>query len=373
VSTPANAIQVADTVLKRLAEAGIVDAAVQPRPEVTIGPLDREAEGPRLNWYLYRISPHAGFRAMEHPRTGTRTALGRPALALTLHYLLSVYPATLTSTGDQELVAHVTLAAAMRRLHESAIVGAGSPFLPASAALVEPLRITMQNLDLEAITKVWTAAAQPLRLSVGYEISLVVVEQQARHQPAPPVGSARALVSPLGARLLGAVPPRIGGDLPTTVRVVGATPDTGFRLAPEAGDPAGAPADGWPLTVVSQDAEGVRLRLPSHDLAPGVRRLDAVTTVEGLPAGRDSIGLTVVPTVVSVTGTATAGGSVTATTAHCGADTEVFVDGRPVAASNVTATSVTFAVPADTSPGGHALALRSQRVAGPAFPFEVAP
>ncbi|HLL64852.1 MAG TPA: DUF4255 domain-containing protein [Micromonosporaceae bacterium] len=371
--TPANAIQVADTVLKRLAEAGIADAEVQPKPEVTIGPLDREAEGPRLNWYLYRITPHPGFRAMEHPRTGTETSLGRPPLALTLHYLLSVYPAALTSTGDQELVAHVTLAAAMRRLHESAIVGTGSPFLPPSTNLVEPLRITLQSLDLEALTKVWTASAQPLRLSVGYEISLVVVEQQARHVPGPPVGSARTLVGTLGIRLLGAAPTRVGADTPLVVRVLNATPDTVYRLAAEAQDPPGAPADGWPMTMLSQDVNGVRLRLPRSDLAPGVRRLDAVSTMEGLPAGRDSIGLTIVPTVRSLDRPPTAGDPVVLDTAHCADDTEVFLDGRAVAPDSVAATSVTLTVPAGTAPGNHAFTLRSRRVAGPAFPFEVGP
>ncbi|GAB3836888.1 DUF4255 domain-containing protein [Dactylosporangium cerinum] len=373
MSTPANAIQVADTVLKRLAEAGIADAGIQPKPDVTIGPLDREADGPRLNWYLYRITPHPGFRAMEHPRTGTVTSLGRPPLALTLHYLLSVYPAALTSAGDQELVAHVTLAAAMRRLHESAIVGAGSPFLPASSDLVEPLRITLQSLDLEALTKVWTAAAQPLRLSVGYEISLVVVEQQARHVPGAPVGSARTLVGTLGARLLGAAPTRIGADTPTVVRVLGGSAETAFQLAAEVDDPAGAPAGGWPMTVLSQDVDGVRMRLPRDDLAPGVRRLDAVSMMEGLPAGRDSIGLTVVPTVLSLDRPPTAGSPVVLTTAHCAADTEVFLDGRAVAPDSVSATSVTVTVPAATAPGGHAFTLRSRRVAGPAFAFEVAP
>ena len=77
--TPANAIQVADTVLKKLAEAGIVDADMDPKPDVTIGPLDREAEGPRLNWYLYRVAPNAAFRNMEHPRTGSHTSRGSTA------------------------------------------------------------------------------------------------------------------------------------------------------------------------------------------------------------------------------------------------------------------------------------------------------
>lgn len=372
--TAANAIQVADTVLKRLAEEGLTDAGMTPKPDVTVGPLDRDAEGPRLNWYLYRITPHPAFRNMEHPKTGSHTSRGAPPLALTLHYLLSVYPATLTSTGDQELTAHVAMAAAMRSLHETAIVGAGSPHLPTSAELVEPLRITLQNLDLEALTKVWTAAAQPLRLSVGYEVSLVVVEQRATHTPGPPVGAARTVVgASTGTRLVAATPVRVGGDVVIDVRVASLAADTAYRLAVEADDPAGAPADGWPMTVAGEDVTGVRLRLPRHDLAPGVRRLDAVSTVAGLPGGRDSIGLTVVPTVLAVTGTAHAGAAITVTTAHCGPDTEVFFDGRPVSPNTVAPTAVTFVVPVGTPPGGYPLALRSNRVAGPVFTLEVAP
>lgn len=374
MTTSANAIQVADTVLKRLAEAGIADAGMLPKPDVTIGPLDRDAEGPRLNWYLYRIAPNTAFRNMEHPNTGSRTSRGAPPLALALHYLLSVYPAALTSTGDQEQIAHVAMAAAMRRLHESAIVGEGSPHLPPATELVEPLRITMQDLDLEALTKVWTAAAQPLRLSVGYEVSLVVIEQQARHVSGPPVGSAHTVVgASLGARLVAATPSRISADEVTTVRVVGAVPETAYLLAAEADDSATAPPGGWPMTVVAEEFDGVRLRLPRHDLAPGVRRLDAVSTVEGLPAGRDSIGVTVVPSVLSVSGTPKAGIEVTATTAHCGPDTEVFLDGRPVAVSSVAPTAVAFTVPAGTTPGDHPLALRSRRVSGPVFTLAVAP
>lgn len=373
MTTPADAIQVADTVLKRLAEAGLGEAGMQPKPDVTVGPLDRDAEGPRLNWYLYQVSPHQGLRNMEHPRTGSHTSRGAPPLALTLHYLLSVFPATLTSTGDQEQIAHVALAATMRALHETAIVGPGSPHLPVSAELVEPLRITLQDLDLESLTKIWTAAAQPLRLSVGYQVSLVVVEQHAQHVSGPPVGSARVLITGLGPRLVSAAPTRIGADLTTRLRTTGATEDTAYLLAAEAGDPQGAPEDGWPMTVVDQDAGGVELRLPRHDLAPGVRRLTAVSTMEGLPAGRDSIGLTVVPTVLAVAGPATVGTSATATTAHCAPDTELFFDGKPLPPMAVAPTSVTFVVPPGTPPGEHSLTLRARRVAGPPFPLEVVP
>ena len=43
-----------------------------------------ESDELRLNWFLYRIGPNLAYRNMEPPRTGWRTARGRPPLALQL-------------------------------------------------------------------------------------------------------------------------------------------------------------------------------------------------------------------------------------------------------------------------------------------------
>ncbi|MFG2502991.1 DUF4255 domain-containing protein [Streptomyces sp. NPDC048441] len=371
--TPANAFMAVDETLKRLTDAGFVDAGISAKPAVTVGPLDRDDPGPRLNWFLYRISPNTAFRSMEHPRTGSRTSMGAPPLAVQLHYLLSAYGATPTTGGDSEQIIHTSLAAVMRRLHESPIVSPGSPFLPSpEPALAEPLRITLEEFDLENYSKLWTASTRPLRLSVAYTVSLVVIEPQRTHTEAPPVSSVRTLSSTSPGPRLGAPrPDRIGGDATTSVRVEGAGPGDTFFLAAAPGDPPGHGPPGWPMTTVAQEQGEFTLRLPRHDLAPGVRELVAVASADGLPIGHGGVALAVAPVVVSVPGNGqlTVGGRVTLATAHCGADTELFFDGVAVPTVAVTSTSVTFDVP--DRPGRPMVSLRSRRLAGEPRPVEV--
>ncbi|MGY1617354.1 Pvc16 family protein [Geodermatophilus sp. SYSU D00691] len=375
MTTTANAFFTVDETLKKLTDAGLADAGLTPKPEVTVGPLDRDEDGPRLNWFLYGINPHPSFRNMEHPLTGPANRRGAPPLAVELHYLLTAYGAPPTTTGDGEQIIHVALAAVMRRFTESAIVGLGSPFLPTTPApqLVEPLRFTLEPLDLENASKIWTAATRPMRLSVVYRVSLVVVEQQLRSPLGPPVTTPRVVVSPsLSPRLGTPEPARIGGDEITTLAVAGTVTGLRHLLASAPGDPPGAPADGWPMTVVSEEAGRVRLRLPRHDLVAGARRLDVVSLVEGMPAGRDSVTLTVAPTVTVPPGPVAAGTPLTLTTAHTGADTEAFLDGVPLPTSGITRTSVTVTVPPGP-PGEHGITLRSAHVAGSATPLQVTP
>ena len=85
----------------------------------------------------------------------------------------------------------------MQALHANAVIAEGDAVLsPLATPLVEPLRITLDDLDLEAITKLWTASTHPLRLSVGYEVSLVVVESPQTHVAGPPVQTRRVPVAP---------------------------------------------------------------------------------------------------------------------------------------------------------------------------------
>ena len=136
------AIQGVDDTLKKLVADAVV--ALAPKPAVTIGALDRDSDELRLNWFLYRVSPNAAYRNMEPPQTGWKTSRGRPPLALQLSYLLTAFPAAATNGGDQEQFAHAGLGAAMRALHENAIVTDADPALsPLARPLVEPLRICL--------------------------------------------------------------------------------------------------------------------------------------------------------------------------------------------------------------------------------------
>ena len=367
-----HAIQGVDDTLRKLATDAV--ATLAPKPQITVGPLDNDQEELRLNWFLYRVSPNAAYRNMEPPRTGWKSARGRPPLALRLSYLLSAFPAKAVNGGDQEQFAHAGLTAVMRAMHDNAIIGDGEPALsPLAQPLVEPLRITMEDLDLEALTKLWTAATQPLRLSVGYIVSLVVVDSVNGHVAGPPVKTRRVAVAPtMGPRLESAAPARVSAGVDIVVTVQGLIAGARFTLARETGDPAGT--GDWPLTVVPGAPPGqVVLQLPDPGLAPGARRLDVNESEAGLLVGHDSIGLTVVPLVTGPATPLARGAAISLDTAHAAADVEAFLAGAPIAASFVSATEVQVTIPAATPPGPAELSLRAGKVAGPAVTVEVAP
>lgn len=368
------AIQGVDDILRKLSTDAV--ATLVPKPGITIGPLDRDDETLRLNWFLYRVSPDATYRNMEPPRTGWRTARGDPPLALRLSYLLSAFSAKPTDGGDQEQFAHAGFTAVMRAVQENAIIGDGSPVLtPALASLVdpliEPLRIVLDTLDLEAVTKIWTAASRPIRLSVGYEVSIVLVQATKTYLAGPPVKTRRIAVAPsMGPRFVALSPARASlGDV-IDAEVEGLTAGAVFTLVHEPEDPAGPD---WTMTVVSGAPPGhVHIRLPDGRIAPGLRELDVSESALGLPIGRDSIGLTVVP---AVTGPATLakGVATNLVTVHAAPDVEVFLRGKRLAqVAFVSPTKVTVTIPLATPSGPADVVLRAGKVAGPTRSVTVA-
>jgi hypothetical protein len=360
-----NAIHGVDDTLKNLAKNAV--KSLSSVPTVTVGPLDSDADGLRINWFLYRIDPSPAYRNMEPPRNGWKTARGKPPLALQLHYLLTAFPGGGATDGDEEQFSHAAIASVMNALHANAIIGMGDPALSAQAKpLVEPLRITLEALDLEALSKIWTAASEKMRLSVGYEVSLVTVDPSQAHEAGPPVRTRRVAVVPsMGPRFVSVSPARASAGMDLVVEADGLTAAAQFTLAREDADPAGA--GDWPMSFVKADGpRRVVLQLPQGDLAPGARRLDVVVVENGLRVGGDSIGITVVPKVLGPTQTVAPGDSVDLVTAHAAPDVEVFLNGRKLAgATYVSPTKVTVTIPMDTPAGPVELSLRAGKVAGP--------
>ena len=356
------AIQGVDDTLKKLANDAV--AGLTPKPRITVGPLDRDASDLRLNWFLYHVGPAAAYRNLG----------ARPPLALQLHYLLTAFPATPTGTaeGDQEQFAHAGLAAVMQALHENAILPANDAAVPATAKpLVEPLRITMDALDLEAVSKLWTAASEPLRLSVGYLVSLVTIEPVIRHVPGPPVLDRRiTVVATMGPRLRDVTPARGSAATTFSVEFEGLTAATAFTLAREEGDPPGGD-EGWaPTTVRRAGTDAVELRFARPALRPGTRRLDAIATENGLRVGSDSIAVTFAPTVTGPTTAVAAASTVQLDVAHGAPDVEAFVRGARLpagAVAFVSPTRIDIDLPAGMAAGPAGISLRSGRTAGPVF------
>ena len=151
---------------------------------VTILPPDK-ARGTnnanQLNLFLYQILPNAAWRNMNIPTQVARGETGSPPLALTLHYLITAFG----RDNDTALpFGHLLLGRAMSILFDHAVFGpdeiraATTVALPASDLdkQVERVRITLQPMTLEEISKLWSGLVTQYRLSVGYEISVALIE-----------------------------------------------------------------------------------------------------------------------------------------------------------------------------------------------------
>ncbi len=362
------AVEGVDNTLINIATTAV--SSLTPRPAITLGPLDRDDDTLRLNWFLFALRPNTALRNMEHPRTGTTTARGFPPLALELDYALTAHPGPLTASGQEAQFAHRGLIAVMQALHEQSIVAEGSPNLAAEATpLVEPLRITHAALDLDGLSKLWTSVSQPMRTTVAYRVSLTTVEDSRTHIPGPPVQERRFAVIPsMGATFHSLTPSRVSAGSTVSVGLLGATGHVTFTLRREPDDPAGP--DEWPLLATRTGTNRFDITIDPATLTPGVRQLSVTGLIDSLPVIGDRAALTVVPAVLGPTGPVAAGATVSLDTAHAGSDVEVFFDGVALDGADVTfvsATQVDIVVPSTAAAGSHEVALRTGRTAGPVF------
>jgi Pvc16 N-terminal domain len=161
---------------------------------VTILPPDKargNSSANQLNLFLYQILPNGAWRNMNIPSQIGPGETGSPPLALTLHYLLTAFG----KDNDTTLpFGHHLLGKAMSILYDHPLLGpdeirsATTPSFPNSDLdkQIERVRITLQPLSLEEISKLWTGLVTQYRLSVGYEVSVNLIEStQPKKVPLP--------------------------------------------------------------------------------------------------------------------------------------------------------------------------------------------
>ena len=392
LTTPPAVLSGVDAVLEAMTRDAVGTAIA-----VTNGPLDRPADGARLNWFLYRITPAVALMNMESPQTGWATRRGHPPLALTLHYLLSADPGELSATGNEMPPAHDALTAVMVLLHEHAVLGPDtvitsspdrtvSQITTALDGLVEPLRITMDPVPLETITGLWASGLKSLRLSVAYQVSLVTVPSPVPFEPGPPVQEPVVTVSPsAGPRIAAVAPGRVSFGRPVTITVTGAADTVAVTLSRSDGDPDD-PTDGrpdpgtthstgpWTLPA-SPVPGGLRADLPNPLLVPGRRLLTVTNLAGGWPAGSDSAPLTVAP-AISTGPLLQPGAAATLQVSHVLAEGRVAFLGLTADYTLASATSVTVTVPSGVAAyAGTSIpvSVESGTIAGPPTDLAVAP
>jgi hypothetical protein len=167
-----------------------------PGAEVTTDRPDGAANGtikPRINVYLYQVTPNAAWRNSDLP---TRDADGqltqRPRAALDLHYLLTFY-------GDEKkFEPQRLLGAAVRTLHSRPVLPRtlirdavkAFNFLAGSnlAEDIELVKFTPTTLTLEELSRLWAVFFQTqYTLSVTYQASVVLIEEDVSTRQSLPV------------------------------------------------------------------------------------------------------------------------------------------------------------------------------------------
>jgi len=151
-----------------LDNAGINVTTLSPNSVVT-------GSNAQVNLFLYGTEINSAFRNDPMPGSLQPGQPGPPPLALVLRYLVTAY-------GDNSIdfSVHEILGEAMLVLHDNAILNSSQiSGLDPEAGLAdqyEKIKITPLPLSLDDMSKLWTSFQSDYRLSVAYEVSVVLIE-----------------------------------------------------------------------------------------------------------------------------------------------------------------------------------------------------
>jgi hypothetical protein len=174
---------------------------------VSIPPPEAETQGAeptRVNLFLYRVMENGALKNQMIPGQGHPSEYGHPPLSLVLHYLLTAYGATDDNDSINETRAHFLLGSAMRVLHDYPVItdslmtihSAPTQILDSSLrGEFENIKICLDPISLEDLSKVWTALTRPYRLSAAYTVSVVQIESRRIKTLAAPVQTRRIHLS----------------------------------------------------------------------------------------------------------------------------------------------------------------------------------
>lgn len=138
-------------------------------------------ESTRLTLYLYRVTVNEHSRLTRRPEAANDTAV---PLGLDLHFLLTAWAAN-------PLDELVTLAWAMRQLHQYPVLDASSLSPEAAWAGDEVIQVIPAELSTEDVMRIWDALDPAYRLSVSYVARLVRLDPDAAEEGARPVVARR--------------------------------------------------------------------------------------------------------------------------------------------------------------------------------------
>jgi Pvc16 N-terminal domain len=162
---------------------------------ITTSPLDVARRGNnenQLNLFLYQTRISAAWTNTELPYRQRPGEVGLPPLGLELSYLLTPFS---SSDTDSDTGSHRILGAAMSLLHDHPLLGrdeirlalGGDLAAAELAEQIERIRIVPIRLSVDELSKLWTTFQTQFRLSVAYEVGVVLIESRRTVSAALPV------------------------------------------------------------------------------------------------------------------------------------------------------------------------------------------
>lgn len=175
---------------------------------ITALPPDRIPTGAeeraQLNLHLYRLTPNSGWLRTNLFASQDEHQHSLP-LALDLHYLLTAY-------GERDFQAEILLGYAIQNLYETPILtreairsalksitssSSAAPKALSDSTLtdqLEQIKISPEFLSMEEMSKLWSSLQTRSRLSVTYQVSVVLIEDR-RVNTAIAAGVSQAVTS----------------------------------------------------------------------------------------------------------------------------------------------------------------------------------
>lgn len=170
------AIRAVSRTLQRILRLHITDSA---EPQLTGVQIDlrsprelRQATATGVSLWLYRVTRNEDLlnQPRRRPAPDQRDQRGMP---INLYYLVT--PITEDSESEQALLGRV-----LQTFNDHALL-AGSDLQDALAGESTELRLTLETLSLEELTRVWSALQESYQLSVSYLVQVVVLDSD--HEP----------------------------------------------------------------------------------------------------------------------------------------------------------------------------------------------
>jgi hypothetical protein len=140
-----------------------------------VSPKEAAQKPPQISIYLYNVTELASMRNQPTPTQNP----SRPPLCLSLRYLIT--PLTEKVEDDQMLLGKI-----LQLFHETPILRGNNLQGPLTET-GEELKVMLDTLSFEELSKIWGMLEAPYRLSVGYTVYPVKIEDSVKPAEKPVV------------------------------------------------------------------------------------------------------------------------------------------------------------------------------------------